>query len=99
MSEQAGTVGRWRVWNGVLAFLCIVMSVHLHWLYGRLHWPGANAEETRIAILDILHLDSFLVALLAIALSIACTIKGSRILGIIALALAIGALMNSFICY
>lgn len=87
------------MWAGVIAILSIVMSFHLHLLYGRLHWPGQNLQATRLAILDILHLDSMLVAVFAVALSVLCIVKGNRILGIIALALSIGAVMNSLVCF
>ena len=86
-------------WAGIIALLSIVMSVHLHHLYGRLHWPGTDPQRTRIAILDILHFDSFLVAIFALGLSILCLIKGNRILGLITLSFSIGALMNSMIYF
>ena len=87
------------IWAGLIAPLTIAMSFHLHQLYGRLHWPGTDPQETRAAILDILHLDSFLVAIFALGLSIFCLVKGNRLLGLVALALSIGAVMNSMICF
>ena len=87
------------IWAGLIALLGIVLSVHFHMLYGRLHWPGADPQKTRVAILDTLHLDSFLVAVFALGLSIFCLTRGNRILGLVALVLSIGAVMNSMICF
>ena len=87
------------IWAGLIALLGIVLSFHLHVLYGRLHWPGADPQKTRFAILDTLHLDSFLVAVFALGLSVFCLIRGNRILGLVALVLSIGAVVNSMICF
>jgi len=101
-SKEPGAVAqgtRKTLWPGLAALACILLSVHLHQLYGRLHWPGSNPAATRTAILDILHLDSMFLAALSVVLAAYGLIKGHRILGLLALALSIGAVMNSLICF
>lgn len=99
MMTEESTQPRNPIWAGAIALLTIAMSFHLHRLYGRLHWPGTDPQKTRAAILETLHLDAFLVALVALGLSILCLARGNRILGFLVLILSIGAIMNSLICF
>jgi hypothetical protein len=85
------------LWAGIIALFAIAMSVHLHGLYGRLHWPGTDPDKTYGEIINILHIDSMVVAAFALGLSIICLLKGNRILCTISLVLSFGALMISMI--
>ena len=87
------------IWPGILALLISAASFTLHVLYGRLHWPDDGTHRAAGNVLDALHLGAFAMALLAIGFAFVCLRLGNRWLGLIALALAVGATINSMICY
>ena len=98
MTENAKCPRR-PLWAGITAVLNITASFFLHTLYGRLHWPSGGAERAPTSILDALHLGALAMGILAVIFSILCLLKGNRWLGLIAFALAIGAVFNSMICF
>ena len=85
-------------WPGILAFVSMAASYSLHVLYGRMHWPGDSAKRASADVLDALHLGAFFMAIVALGFAFWCLAKGNRWLGVIALALSIGAILNSLIC-
>lgn len=86
-------------WPGILALLSLAASYSLHLLYGRMHRPGSGAKRASADVLDALHLGAFFMAIVALGFAFWCLAKGNRWLGVIALALSIGAILNSLICF
>lgn len=98
MTEDVPTSQR-SGWAGFLALFGAAASFGLHMLYGRMHGPRGGGERAAAGMLDALHTGALALGLLAVVFSGVCLIKGRRRLGLIAFALAVGAVLNSLSCY
>jgi hypothetical protein len=78
---------------GPLAILVAIASIVFHVLYGSCHWPRTVSPQT----LDILHITSVILAVMALSLSVPCLLRNRRWRWT-AFTLSVLALINSFVC-